>query len=504
MLPIFILMVLIGLSWSNKFVPPEFPWEQFDYSTKDENHVIQNMTAKRAEEFTDGLATYVSVTTISGRLNKVCDFVTNLLNGGILPTHVYVFISREPWLLDDGITESMLMSSARVRQLFQFTSRKLLSFIFTKNIGPHRKLLPLLARKWDEDCVIVTFDDESGRRLPTLEGPDKLFGQLLRYYRHSDRKSVVALKTRRIGLCDTYPHFVLSYNPWWGQVSAGRHEMLLLPTGTGGVLYRPRFFHPVVFDPILVNLTSVGDDLAFRLATMAQGVRVVAGCHPLQHRYVRGAPPGACPRIKDIFLNSGGEQELLRVTGGRTNSSSEGADVSLSFAMTSFGPVLDDQEHAGSSAKVSDGDENELPEDAWRRRSLLSTSGQGQSTSTTDMGNKSVDISLLGAGKGIQLPVGYGQNKPRSQKSLWGTNRLGGNDKQWRAASEYLQGLGILNLSILVLDNVYRERGPCFGLGVGGAGRSDGHVALKPLVQKDGVQRPRMCMLKTCKRSRKN
>ena len=27
--------------------------------------------------------------------------------------------------------------------------------------------------------------------------------------------------------------------------------MLILPTGTGGILYRPRFFHEIVFDPML-------------------------------------------------------------------------------------------------------------------------------------------------------------------------------------------------------------------------------------------------------------
>jgi hypothetical protein len=54
--------------------------------------------------------------------------------------------------------------------------------------------------------------------------------------------------------------------------------MLLLPTGTGGVLYRPSFFHPIVFDRQLLNLTSTGDDLTFRLATMARGVPVVTAC----------------------------------------------------------------------------------------------------------------------------------------------------------------------------------------------------------------------------------
>lgn len=44
------------------------------------------------------------------------------------------------------------------------------------------------------------------------------------------------------------------------------------------MLYRPRFFDPVVFSAALVNATVTGDDLLFRLATMARGVKVVTAC----------------------------------------------------------------------------------------------------------------------------------------------------------------------------------------------------------------------------------
>ena len=54
--------------------------------------------------------------------------------------------------------------------------------------------------------------------------------------------------------------------------------MLTLPTGTGGVLYRPQFFHPAVFSHLLRNATITGDDLLFRLATFMQGVEVVTAC----------------------------------------------------------------------------------------------------------------------------------------------------------------------------------------------------------------------------------
>ena len=52
--------------------------------------------------------------------------------------------------------------------------------------------------------------------------------------------------------------------------------MIIIPTGTGGVLYRPISFHPIVFDPILRFLTQYHDDLIFRLATAANKIFVVS------------------------------------------------------------------------------------------------------------------------------------------------------------------------------------------------------------------------------------
>ena len=53
----------------------------------------------------------------------------------------------------------------------------------------------------------------------------------------------------------------------WPRIQNSKSEFLVLPTGNGGILYHPRFFHKIVFDPILRNLTRYNDDLTFRLET---------------------------------------------------------------------------------------------------------------------------------------------------------------------------------------------------------------------------------------------
>lgn len=226
---------------------------------------------------------YVSLTTIHLRLQFVVDTVESILLGSVIPDHIYLFVSKRPYLLDKGINESSvrekLLKPLRMRNI----SYERFSVIYTENTGPHRKLLPLLARVWNEDCVIITIDDHEIYKRDTISS-------LLRYYIASSKNAVVSLRARRIAICynlepwQTAPYshdrsWIGSRLCQWPVAPPAIREMLLLPTGTGGVLYRPRFFHPVIFDDYLLNLTATGDDLMFRLSCLAKGVPVVTACN---------------------------------------------------------------------------------------------------------------------------------------------------------------------------------------------------------------------------------
>jgi hypothetical protein len=218
-----------------------------------------------------GQPVYVSMTTMSSRIGNVHKTIRQIFGGRVIPDRLFLFISREPFLLDRGIAnDSVIPSDLRDLALKGVYP---LSVIYTDNLGSHRKLLPLLAKKWEEDCIIATFDDE-----PKDEGKlGQYLSQLIKYYLASNRSAVVSLKARRIGLCRSSPWLSRNYG-YWQVTSAGKHELFLLPTGTGSVLYRPRFFHPIVFDSRLRNLTATADDLMFRLSAMVRGTRVVTGC----------------------------------------------------------------------------------------------------------------------------------------------------------------------------------------------------------------------------------
>merc|ERR1711871_1773819 len=171
------------------------------------------------------------------------------------------------FLSDQGIQKEQLP-----KNLQDLAATQPLTIVFTKNIGPHRRLLPLLSKFWNTDCVIIALDDDKSSDY-TQMAVEKLLG----YYIHSGKSQIVALKARRIGLCPGL-EVVSSFDGCtWPVVQNKKSELLSIPDGTGGVLYRPRFFHEVVFDPDLIELTKYNDDIAFRLASLVKGTHVFMG-----------------------------------------------------------------------------------------------------------------------------------------------------------------------------------------------------------------------------------
>ena len=122
------------------------------------------------------------------RIHKVDKTIISLLSGRMIPDRIFLFISSDPFILDTGVpVEDLPLALLELSFYFPFT------IVYTDNIGPHRKLLPLLSKKWNEDCIIVTFDDENQRGINTyLENS-------IKYFVASGGKAVVSLRARKMG-----------------------------------------------------------------------------------------------------------------------------------------------------------------------------------------------------------------------------------------------------------------------------------------------------------------
>lgn len=195
---------------------------------------------------------YISMTSTSFRIHSVHRVIENIFAGFVWPDRLYLFLSSEGYLMDEGVPPDQLptklLDLARNFPLSivytgnlthacndwssHFTRFLILIILSSDNIGAHRKLLPLLARHWEDDVVIVTIDDD------TLYAP-KFLASFMRSYLISNRSSLVASRVRRISVCESYPYRTVPYVYWNRQhCDAVKNELLVLPTGVGGILYR--------------------------------------------------------------------------------------------------------------------------------------------------------------------------------------------------------------------------------------------------------------------------
>ena len=71
--------------------------------------------------------------------------IWRILRGILVPTHVYLFLPRESCMIDEGID----ISDIPLELQYHSEPRIVYSIINTDNIGPHRKLLPILQHYWD-------------------------------------------------------------------------------------------------------------------------------------------------------------------------------------------------------------------------------------------------------------------------------------------------------------------------------------------------------------------
>ena len=258
--------------YNNTFEIPSFQWDDL----LDELPSLKSNISTFKNNYNSTLAStivsipvYATMTTTHFRIGQIHNTIKTIFKGVVIPDRLYVFISKDQFLLDKGVPPNKIPEALRqvIREGYP------VSIIYTKNIGPHRKLLPLLASKYNEKCIIVTYDDENKIK----EELKWYLPSLLKYYAVSDKSSIIALRARRVGYCDVVPYKTLTYNLWMG-FPRQTIEMLLLPTGTGSIMYQPSLLHPLIFSPALRNTTVTTDDMAFRLSSMAYNVPVVAGC----------------------------------------------------------------------------------------------------------------------------------------------------------------------------------------------------------------------------------
>ncbi|MFC0710770.1 glycosyltransferase [Azorhizophilus paspali] len=95
----------------------------------------------------------VNITTTCNRLHLCSQTVWSLLNQSSLPFKIVIWVSKEAYLIDQGIDRE----PGWVRDLNRI--RNLVEFRWTANTGPYRKLFPALAEASDDQIIVYADDD---------------------------------------------------------------------------------------------------------------------------------------------------------------------------------------------------------------------------------------------------------------------------------------------------------------------------------------------------------
>lgn len=199
----------------------------------------------------------ISLTVIHTRLAKLHLTLHSLLQQDYNNFEVCVHASKEPFLLDQGISDV----PREVQRLISDDSR--LSWRWVPNIGPYRKLLPVLNKMIDEDQLIVTADDD------TIY-PQGWLSTLVQYY--SLFNCVISFRSHFIAISDGG---FAPYRSWMTHGIVENPSELVLPTGKDGVLYHSSHFDRRVLDFVrALDLAPTADDLWFKWHTAVNNVPV--------------------------------------------------------------------------------------------------------------------------------------------------------------------------------------------------------------------------------------
>ena len=202
---------------------------------------------------------YVSVTSIFQKQHLLLETLKSIIKQTVLPSKIYLFLSKKPYLLDEGFKKKIITNVLLKNFINKYSS--IINLVWVKNEGPFRKLLPLLKNKWKEDCIIITVDDDTVY-------DNKLVENLINDYKKHNCVINYRGFTPKINKIDEF-----EYNK---ERTIIHKNLFNFPTGKGGVLYTPSFFHntrDLIFNKeIYLNKCKTGDDIWFMLLRVANNV----------------------------------------------------------------------------------------------------------------------------------------------------------------------------------------------------------------------------------------
>lgn len=186
---------------------------------------------------------YVSLTSIVDNLPSLYHTLGSLLNQSY-KADIYLFLSPMPYLQDTGFTGYRIP---------EWLDSMPIEIRWVNNIGPYRKLLPLL-NEVEEDDIIITCDDD------TIYDKDFVKGLVETYM---DERCCVAYRCKLwIPGCK-----------YFEMKDSELKSVSNFHTGKGGVLYTPKMFHGCdIMSDRFLKICPTNDDFWFNFWRMKNNI----------------------------------------------------------------------------------------------------------------------------------------------------------------------------------------------------------------------------------------
>jgi hypothetical protein len=350
---------------------------------------------------------------------------------------------------------------------------------------------------------IATVDDDMHRD----QGYIILYQLLKHYVMGGSGNRIVALRARRIGVCRELPYKITRYYSWPVQLVYNREEMLLMPTGTGGILYKPSYFHKVIFHKSLRFATGTADDLMFRLATLANSVPVELGCSVMRYRarVVRSCEVDDLDRKYDSVYGTESTEFFKKLIAETTAKMT--ADVAALEAPAQAENEHDNSGVADAQQEHSSNASTAVTRDARRLRRLRGAAVGVETEGNSDNGENGKAVWRIPAPHGHQAdsPCGIdedlasdvvgstggddvtdldedvegsadeasrrlrakrikyrGVTRNGTESDLFSINRRGGNDVSWKVAVEVLKSMRVMDIEKIVTEFINERESYCY------------------------------------------
>lgn len=207
---------------------------------------------------------YLSLTSIFKNQDSLLQTLVSLIKQTIKPDKIFLYLSEEAYILDSGFKDKRITNT----NLLKFINEnQIINIKWVKNIGSYRKLIPLLKEKWNEDCIIITIDDD------TIYNNNLIKNLLEDYNMH---KCVIGYRGFT-PLADNIEKF--DYAKRCNEIQPLVIKNFL--TGVGGILYKPEFFYKtnnLIFDDnIFLNTCEKQDDVWFYILRILNNINCYMG-----------------------------------------------------------------------------------------------------------------------------------------------------------------------------------------------------------------------------------